>query len=187
MSHIVTIKVKVCDLEAIRKTCQRMKLKEPCFGKATVFQKTVAGTIVQLPGWEFPIVINLRTGNIQYDNYQGYWGKQEELDKFLMYYGVEKAKLEAAKEGQTWTETELDNGQVMVEIHPERNQPNKTINITFSPGGGTKVETTGYSGPGCAKASASVEAALGTWTGETKKSEYYEVTEEEQQYQENQS
>jgi hypothetical protein len=185
MSHIVTIEVKVRDLEAIRKTCQRMELKEPCCGKARLFQKTVQGILVRLPEWKFPIVIDLQTGNIQYDNYEGNWGRQEELDKFLMFYGAEKAKLEAAKEGRTCAETVLGNGRVMIEIQPERDHPNKTINITFSPGGASRVETTGYTGSGCTRASASVEAALGDRTDEKMKSEYYEETEEEQQ-QENQ-
>ena len=186
MSHIVTIEVEVRDLEAIRKTCRRMKLEEPCHGKATLFQKNVQGTLVRLPFWKFPIVIDLQTGKIQYDNYKGKWGNQGELNKFLMFYGAEKAKLEAEKQGHVCTETVLDNGHLKIQIQPNRNQPDETINVTFLPGGASQVETTGYSGSGCSKASDYVEKALGTQTNETWTAEYYEVieTEEEQQKQE---
>ncbi|MCL2349360.1 MAG: DUF1257 domain-containing protein, partial [Planctomycetaceae bacterium] len=76
MSHIVEMTVEVRDLEAIRTTCKRMTLKEPCHGKATLFRKTVEGTLVQLPGWKYPVVVDLQTGKIQYDNYNGNWGTQ---------------------------------------------------------------------------------------------------------------
>jgi hypothetical protein len=181
MSHIITIEVKVCDLEAIRKTCQRMRLAQPCHGKATLFRKVVEGTLVQLRNWKFPIVIDLATGTIRYDNFNGNWGKQEELDKFLMCYGAEKAKQEALEKGHSYSETELENGNLKVVIQPNRNRSGETVCITFLPGGASQVETTGYTGPDCAKASASIETALGTRTDETKKSEYYEVTEEQQQ------
>jgi len=184
MSHIVTIEVEVRDLEAIRKTCQRMKLEEPCHGKATVFRKKVKGTLVRFPSWSFPIVIDLQAGKIQYDNYEGNWGNQKELDDFLMFYGAEKVKLEAEKQSHSCTETILDNGQIRIQIQPNRNQLDETISVTFSSGGASQVETIGYSGSGCSKASDSIVKALGTRTGETRKSEYYEVTETEEEQQE---
>jgi len=152
-----------------------------------VFRKKVKGILVRFPSWSFPIVVDLPTGKIQYDNYGGQWGNQKELDKFLMFYGAEKAKLEAEKQGHVCKETVLDNGHLKIQIQPNRNQPDETINVTFLPGGASQVETTGYSGSGCSKASNYVEKALGTQTGETRTAEYYEVIEVEEEQQEQES
>ena len=51
---------------------------------------------------------------------------------------------------------------------------NKTIEITVSPTGQTKVETRGFSGGECREASRFVEQALGTRSAETLTAEYYQ-------------
>jgi hypothetical protein len=50
----------------------------------------------------------------------------------------------------------------------------KTIEITVSPKGETKVETRGFSGGECREASRFVEQALGTRTAEQLSPEFYE-------------
>jgi len=50
----------------------------------------------------------------------------------------------------------------------------KTIEITVSPKGETKVETRGFSGGECREASQFVEQALGTRTAEQLSPEFYE-------------
>jgi len=49
----------------------------------------------------------------------------------------------------------------------------KTINITISPKGETKIETSGYSGSSCQDATRALEQALGAKTEETLTGEYY--------------
>jgi hypothetical protein len=49
----------------------------------------------------------------------------------------------------------------------------KTIEITVSPKGETRVETRGFSGPACREASRFVEQALGTKTAETLTAEFH--------------
>ena len=51
----------------------------------------------ELPGWQYPAVIDTQSGVVRYDNYEGHWGDQQHLDRFLQLYAVEKAKLEARK------------------------------------------------------------------------------------------
>ena len=41
------------------------------------------GMIVQLPGWHYPVVVDTLSGTMQYDNYAGHWGDQQELDSLL--------------------------------------------------------------------------------------------------------
>jgi hypothetical protein len=50
----------------------------------------------------------------------------------------------------------------------------KTIEITVSPRGETKVETKGFTGGACREASRFIEQALGTRTAETLTTEFYQ-------------
>ena len=56
--------------------------------------------------WTYPVVCDVATGELNFDNYSGGWGEQKELDKFLQAYAVEKARLESHKRGHTLTERE---------------------------------------------------------------------------------
>ncbi len=51
-----------------------------------------------------------------YDNYNGRWGDQQHLDFFLQIYAVEKAKLEARKQGYSAIEQPLADGSIKVTI-----------------------------------------------------------------------
>jgi hypothetical protein len=116
MSHIVTIATKVKDSAAIEAACHRLGLAAPVQGKAELFGGEAIGLIVRLPGWQYPAVIDTATGAIAYDNYEGAWGEQKELDKFLQIYSVEKAKLEARRKGYIVSEQALTDGAIKVQI-----------------------------------------------------------------------
>ena len=45
-----------------------------------------------------------------------FWGEQQELDQFLQSYAVEKAKIEARKQGHSVTEQQLQDGSVKLTI-----------------------------------------------------------------------
>ena len=57
----------------------------------------------------------------------------------------------------------------------------KTIEITVSPQGQTKVETKGFSGSECREASKFIEQALGRSTGETLTAEFHQDQSVDQQ------
>ena len=57
----------------------------------------------------------------------------------------------------------------------------KTIEITVSPQGQTKVETKGFSGSECREASRFLEQALGRSTGETLTAEFHQDQSVDQQ------
>ena len=116
MSHIVSIKTKCHDRNAIDAACQRLNLPLVTEGTAKLFSDDATGLILQLPEWNYPAVIDTTTGNIRYDNYNGAWGDQQHLNRFLQMYAVEKAKLEARKKGFTATEQVLQDGSIKVQI-----------------------------------------------------------------------
>ena len=117
MSHIVEIRAQVRDAAAVRAACRRLGLPEPVAGSHRLFLTEVQGLGVRLSGWQYPVVCQLATGQIRYDNYGGRWGKQKELDAFLQAYAVEKAKLEARRKGHACTEEPLADGSIKLTIH----------------------------------------------------------------------
>ena len=116
MSHIVTIKPDIRDAGAVRAACQRLQLPPPVEGTHNLFTSQATGLGVQLPKWRYRVVCNLGTGQLKYDNYRGRWGEQEHLDAFLQGYAVEKAKIEARRQGHSCTERPLSDGSIKLTI-----------------------------------------------------------------------
>ena len=116
MSHIVQIETQVRDQAAARAACQRLRLEPPTEGPAKLFSGNVTGLIVTLPGWKYPAVFDTRTGQARFDNYGGRWGEQQQLDRFLQAYAVERAKIEARRKGHTVTEQPLADGSIKLTV-----------------------------------------------------------------------
>jgi hypothetical protein len=116
LSHIVTVKTEVRDHAAISAACRRLELPPPIAGTAQLFSDQVAGLIVRLTEWTYPVVIDTATGQVRFDNYEGAWGDQAQLDRFLQMYAVEKARIEARKKGHQVTEQALADGSIKLTI-----------------------------------------------------------------------
>lgn len=114
MSHTMNVNIEMHDMEALRNTLKRLGLtmKE---GKFELYSSTEEGIGVKLPGWKYPIVIK-ENGQVAYDNYNGRWGKIEELNKLKAYYGLEKAKIEARKKGYSVFESVDALGNLKLKI-----------------------------------------------------------------------
>ena len=117
MSHIVTIATEVRDPDAVAAACRRLGLPEPAHGTARLFEGEAAGLLVRLPGWLYPVVLDTADGRVRFDNYNQAWGRQEELDRFLQAYAIERTRLEARKRGHTVVEQALSDGSVRLTIH----------------------------------------------------------------------
>ena len=116
MSHIVTIETQVRDPLAIGAACQRLGLPQPTEGTAELFSGLATGIIVALPGWTYPLVCQTETGSLKYDNFEGRWGDQSQLDRFLQAYAVEKTRLEARKQGYSVLEQPIAGGAIKLTI-----------------------------------------------------------------------
>ena len=118
MSHIVVVQVEIRDLDAIKSACCRLKLKEPLYGRAIIFNTEIEGVIVELGNdWIYPVVCQIETGEVKYDNYGGEWGDQKYLDKFVQTYSIEKATLEARRKGYSVIEQPLSDGSVKLIVN----------------------------------------------------------------------
>ena len=116
MSHIVQIQTEIRDSVAIHAACQRLQLPPPVQGEFQLFNSTASGWAIQLPRWRYPVVCDVKTAQLAYDNFEGRWGDHAELDRFLQGYAVEKAKLEARKQGHSVREQPLENGSIKLSI-----------------------------------------------------------------------
>ncbi|WP_417850266.1 DUF1257 domain-containing protein [Thalassoglobus sp.] len=117
MSHIVSIQTEVRDPVAIRSACNRLKLPEPVFGEVKLFSSSATGWAVRLPQWRYAVVADVNTGKLAFDNYNGRWGEQKQLDRFLQRYAVEKASLEARKAGHSVIEQPLKDGSIKLTVN----------------------------------------------------------------------
>lgn len=116
MSHIVEVKTEVRDAAAVGCACRRLRLPPPVQGTHRLFSGQVTGLAVHLPDWRYPVICQLATGQIQYDNYSGRWGQQQHLDRFLQAYAVEKTLAEARRKGHTVTEQALADGSIKLTV-----------------------------------------------------------------------
>mgnify|MGYP000868638086 FL=1 len=116
MSHIVQIQTMVKDAAAVRAACKRLGLAEPVEGTVKLFSGEVTGLAVQLPEWVYPAVVDLGSGKVKFDNFNGRWGDQVHLDRFLQAYAACKAVAEARRRGHACTEQKLDDGSIKLTI-----------------------------------------------------------------------
>lgn len=116
MSHIVQIQTQVRDLAAVHAAAQRLGLAAPVEGTARLYSGEASGLIVQLPGWQYPLVCDTASGEIRYDNFNGIWGDQRALENFLQSYACEKAKIEARRRGHSVTEQQLADGSIKLTV-----------------------------------------------------------------------
>jgi len=116
MSHIVVIETRVYDAAALTVACRRLGLAEPVHGNVRLFSGDATGLTVKLLGWRYPIVVDIADGSIKYDNYEGRWGDPEKLGRLLQMYAVEKAKIEARKQGYCVSEQARQDGSIVLQI-----------------------------------------------------------------------
>ena len=117
MSHIVSIKAEIRDAASVRAACRRLGLSEPEHGTVKLFSGEATGLAVKLPDWQYPVVCDTASGQVRYDNFNGRWGDQQHLDKFMQAYAVERAKLEARKKGHSVVEQSLTDGSIKLLIN----------------------------------------------------------------------
>ena len=116
MSHIVSIQTEIRDGVALASACRRLRLAEPQIETVQLFNAQATGYAVRLPGWNYPVVCDLVVGRVAFDNFEGRWGDPLELDRLLQTYAVEKATLEARRQGYSVFEQILPDGSIRLSI-----------------------------------------------------------------------
>ena len=116
MSHVVTIRTMVRDRAAVDAACRRLRWALPRMGEASLYSGEVSGLVVTVPDWVYPVVADLASGQLRYDNFGGAWGDVRQLDRFLQAYAVEKTRIEARRQGHDVVEQPLPDGSIRMTI-----------------------------------------------------------------------
>ena len=115
MSHIATVKTEVKSLHGLSAACRRLKLASPKNGTHRLYGgQTATGYAVRLPDWRYPVVFDLASKQVHFDNFRGLWGNEKELDKLKQAYAVEVAKEQARKQGFAVSEKPLADGSIQL-------------------------------------------------------------------------
>jgi hypothetical protein len=117
MSHTVRIVTQVRDAVAVAAAATRLELPAPETGTFALYASEATGLAVRLPGWRYPLVCQLASGELAFDTFEGAWGERAQLDRFLQAYAIEKTRLEARRSGYAVTEAPLADGSVKLTIH----------------------------------------------------------------------
>lgn len=113
MSHIASVEVQMKDRAALVAACNRLGIDPPetvtnyKFYDGTV----ISGESVKLKDWLYPVVFDAN-GKAWFDNFNGSWGKPEQLNALKQAYAVEAAKSKARQQGFAVTEQRLPSGQI---------------------------------------------------------------------------
>ncbi len=116
MSQVVTVRTEIRDRSALVNACARLNLEAPVEGTHQLYSGKAVGMGVKLPRWKYPVVANLKTGEVKFDNYEGHWGDESELDKLVQRYTVEAATAAASLQGYGVVEQLADNGEIKLEM-----------------------------------------------------------------------
>lgn len=115
MSHLVQIQTEIRDPLAIRAACGRLALPEPVFGETQLFSSLAVGWAVQLPEWRYPVVCDVATAKIAFDNFGGRWVRSgsSTISSRRMPWKKPNGKPLA---GHTAIEQALPDGSIRVQI-----------------------------------------------------------------------
>lgn len=117
MKYFARVEPEVRDPAAISAACRRLKLPEPTAGTFHLLHSLATGLAVRLAAWRYPLVCDVQSGSLAYDNHGGMWGDERALDAFLQAYAIEKTRLEARRRGDAVTEQPLPGGAVKLILH----------------------------------------------------------------------
>ena len=98
MSHVATVELEMRDIPALLGVCEKLGFKVELGRTVKFFDGTkVKGTAVQLPGWNYPVVVT--DTKVAFDNYQGAWGDLKDLNKLKQGYATEVTRNQAKRLG----------------------------------------------------------------------------------------
>lgn len=114
MSHTTEVQTEIKDVAALEQACSIIGAGFLGHGTFSLYGSNETGIGVQLPGWSYPIVIDIEKGTIKQDNYNGRWGSYSELNKLTQRYAAEKIKSSLKRQQKRFTETVTTDGNIEI-------------------------------------------------------------------------
>ena len=115
MSHTVKRQSACTDQVVVDRAARNLGAEILGQGRHKLYSGTYTGYGIKLPGWSYPVVLDLQSGEMKFDNYGGRWGNEERLADFKQRYTLEGQTAVAEKKGHKTKEVVLPNGNV--ELH----------------------------------------------------------------------
>lgn len=101
MSHLVTVKTKMTNMVCAERAARNLDWELDFSGNVKVYlgdrQEQGFGSF-KIPSWHKPVLLT-QDGRLLYDNYNGHWGDEKELNKFRQGYASEVAIEEMTRKG----------------------------------------------------------------------------------------
>jgi len=117
MSHTTKTQAGIHSEEALKRAVKRIPGAEyKGEGTCRHHSGTVRGHLVRLPGYKFDVAVNLKSGEILADTYEGTWGDDALQGKLAQASAVEAGKMEAERQGHTFKEILLESGAIKCTI-----------------------------------------------------------------------
>jgi len=94
MSHTVKMETQIKDKEALKEAVEKLGYKILKEGNVEIaffdgkLHKTRNGVLIKIPNWKYPVFIDLDTGEVKFDNYNGEWGDIRDLNKLKAEYAI---------------------------------------------------------------------------------------------------
>lgn len=124
--HVVRARCRLKRRDAVLAACSVLGLNVVPGEQHNLYSGTYRGMGVQLPGWQYPLVVDLETRSFQYDTYEGRWGDRKELDRFIQRATAEENKLIGMEAGYNLlSEQVLDDGSIELVFDDHAEQYNQ--------------------------------------------------------------
>lgn len=120
MSHKTEVQTQFSDIEQVKKACEELGYKFEETNKVQLFESGPNGLVdcvaaVHIPGWRYPVAIK-QDGTAAFDNYNGAWGKESNLDSLRQKYAENTALAYAERSGYRVLHRENINGSLQLRL-----------------------------------------------------------------------
>ncbi len=115
MSHTTALKaVEMRNVDILLAAAKKLDIQHLGHKEYTLYDGSKhTGHGFQLSGYKYPVIVNTETGIAACDTFNGSWGRQEEMDKFVQEYAAESNRRQALEQGYLVQEEYLENGDLV--------------------------------------------------------------------------
>lgn len=116
MSHTTTIELEIKSLTALKTACRETSTPYKEMTSVRLFDGTVIEDCFSFTpsGWRYPVAA--KDGSLRYDNYEGQWGSDVELNSVKQRYAVNVQKEAARSRGYRVREERMAGGKVKLVV-----------------------------------------------------------------------